>query len=477
VFKGIEQLIMETELSKVAAAYAAALQREEDLKKVLGKKALELMEAAAQLKIVSAENTKEQELTYRLAAQLQTERESRTNDVRMLRLRNVKDQAMHLRNELHRRKTECEKIINHLNLFSDDISEVTVATCVSKLKDHSNKLTQGLDCLQEVYQSRIQQVVNSDTDLTQRIDLDIEMDLGDPELSPQESEALRLLAIIGLSSSTKISSNWKNSVSNSSNESKDSRRDLEDSISWSPAENKLSRLENKIVGSSIQRTVQTPFDSRNGLENPRLSSLYVEKGLVKSSLLDDKAVGSSIQLSVRTQLKRNSFVPGSQRQGSREDGLDKCLLQGSSNHCNDQPESESRLSNTERLINKLQLSFPSLSLEDLRKYIMNIRQLNNGKISGLTVETIKKMVSEMLAWKGKVETLDLGSLDIEHNDSDCTICYETMTESNSRLLDPCKHRFHTKCINDWMGSSLGAGNTCPICRDYIVQEDEFPVLS
>ena len=469
---------METELSKVAAAYAAALQREEDLKKVLGKKALELMEAAAQLKIVSAENTKEQELTYRLAAQLQTERESRTNDVRMLRLRNVKDQAMHLRNELHRRKTECEKIINHLNLFSDDISEVTVASCVSKLKDHSNKLTQGLDCLQEVYQSRIQQVVNSDTDLTQRIDLDIEMDLGDPELSPQESEALRLLAIIGLSSSTKISSNWKNSVSNSSNESKDSRRDLEDSISWSPAENKLSRLENKIVGSSIQRTVQTPFDSRNGLENPRLSSLYVEKGLVKSSLLDDKAVGSSIQLSVRTQLKRNSFVPGSQRQGSREDGLDKCLLQGSSNHRNDQPETESRLSNTERLINKLQLSFPSLSLEDLRKYIMNIRQLNNGKISGLTVETIKKMVSEMLAWKGKVEaTLDLGSLDIEHNDSDCTICYETMTESNSRLLDPCKHRFHVKCINDWMGSSLGAGNTCPICRDYIVQEDEFPVLS
>jgi len=439
----------------------------------LGKKALELMEAAAQLKILSAENTKEQELTYRLAAQLQTERESRTNDVRMLRLRNLKDQAMHLRNELHRRKTECEKIINHLNLFADDVSvNVNVATCVNKLKEHSEKLTQGLDCLQEVYQSRIKQVV--DADLTQRIDLDIEMDLGDPQLSPQESEALRLLAIIGISSSSKTSS--KNSVSTSSNESADSRRDLEGSISWSQAENnkltRLSRLEDKVVGSSIQPTAQRSLDRKNVMGNSSLASLYVEKGPINSSLLDDKTVGSSIHYSVKTTLKRNSFMTGSLRQksGPGEKSLD--LLQGSINRRDNQPETVSRLSNTDRLLNKLQLSFPSLSLEDLSKYIMNIRQLNNGKISGLSVETIKMMVSEMLAQEGKI-----GGLEMEHKDTDCTICYEMMTESNSRFLDPCKHRFHDKCINDWMGSSLGAGNTCPICRDYIVQEDEFPVLS
>ena len=38
------------------------------------------------------------------------------------------------------------------------------------------------------------------------------------------------------------------------------------------------------------------------------------------------------------------------------------------------------------------------------------------------------------------------------------------------------YRFHKVCINQWLESPGGVGSTCPMCRNYIVKEDEFPEL-
>ena len=31
-------------------------------------------------------------------------------------------------------------------------------------------------------------------------------------------------------------------------------------------------------------------------------------------------------------------------------------------------------------------------------------------------------------------------------------------------------------LQGWLASANGAGNTCPLCREYIVAEDQFPGL-
>ena len=45
-------------------------------------------------------------------------------------------------------------------------------------------------------------------------------------------------------------------------------------------------------------------------------------------------------------------------------------------------------------------------------------------------------------------------------DNECPICLEYMTK-NIAILN-CVHRYHTKCIIDWM--KLNKNNKCPICE-------------
>merc|ERR1719244_731461 len=66
---------------------------------------------------------------------------------------------------------------------------------------------------------------------------------------------------------------------------------------------------------------------------------------------------------------------------------------------------------------------------------------------------------------------------VDQEDSNiCAVCLEEMFDHNSKRLNPCGHKFHNHCINEWMHTHGGAGNTCPMCRVYITREDEFPDL-
>eukprot|EP00092_Neocalanus_flemingeri_P035171 GFUD01038275.1.p1 GENE.GFUD01038275.1~~GFUD01038275.1.p1 ORF type:complete len:179 (-),score=58.19 GFUD01038275.1:110-646(-) len=64
------------------------------------------------------------------------------------------------------------------------------------------------------------------------------------------------------------------------------------------------------------------------------------------------------------------------------------------------------------------------------------------------------------------------------NDSDnnCLICLEDMMERDSRRLNPCNHKFHIQCIDNWLATPGRAEHTCPMCRHYIIQDNEFPDL-
>ena len=93
-------------------------------------------------------------------------------------------------------------------------------------------------------------------------------------------------------------------------------------------------------------------------------------------------------------------------------------------------------------------------------------------------------ISENIKSFGKTMSLTLSQ------ETSCSICFEEMTETNSRRLNPCGHKFHRHCIyvslvlllldllfhhllhsiwQEWMHSAGGAGNTCPMCRNYMAQ--------
>jgi hypothetical protein len=60
-----------------------------------------------------------------------------------------------------------------------------------------------------------------------------------------------------------------------------------------------------------------------------------------------------------------------------------------------------------------------------------------------------------------METINLfDSVNDILNDNTCTICYDNMNESDFYEMKDCKHKFHYKCIIEWIFQS----QTCPLCR-------------
>lgn len=55
----------------------------------------------------------------------------------------------------------------------------------------------------------------------------------------------------------------------------------------------------------------------------------------------------------------------------------------------------------------------------------------------------------------------------------CTICCED--KKTNRILLPCKHIYHTKCITDWVQTEVNDSKnpTCPTCRKIIYDNTDF----
>ena len=51
-------------------------------------------------------------------------------------------------------------------------------------------------------------------------------------------------------------------------------------------------------------------------------------------------------------------------------------------------------------------------------------------------------------------------------DTRCTVCLDDISAGNRTALTKCGHYFHQKCLRRW----LEVKNTCPICKQSVVQE-------
>jgi len=125
-----------------------------------------------------------------------------------------------------------------------------------------------------------------------------------------------------------------------------------------------------------------------------------------------------------------------------------------------------------KLVTQLKGHFLELNTSDALRYIHMLRRENNDKLSGLMMQTIYDRVVQFMRADRNMRMVDMEN-DMDNN---CSICLEDMTERDSRMLNPCRHKFHNHCINDWLDKPGGGGNTCPMCRHFIVQEDKFPDL-
>jgi len=125
-----------------------------------------------------------------------------------------------------------------------------------------------------------------------------------------------------------------------------------------------------------------------------------------------------------------------------------------------------------KLVTQLKSHFLELNTTDAFRYIHMLRRENGDTLSGLMMQTIYDRVGRFMSADRNMRMVDMEN-DMDNN---CSICLEDMTERDSRMLNPCNHKFHNHCINDWLAKPGGAGNTCPMCRHFILQEDKFPDL-
>lgn len=59
--------------------------------------------------------------------------------------------------------------------------------------------------------------------------------------------------------------------------------------------------------------------------------------------------------------------------------------------------------------------------------------------------------------------------DDEEGPVDCPICLDSMDEDVGKSMPQCKHKFHTKCLGQWMSQQGDNNSKCPICRSPILK--------
>ena len=129
---------------------------------------------------------------------------------------------------------------------------------------------------------------------------------------------------------------------------------------------------------------------------------------------------------------------------------------------------QSKLENKlEKLIEDIQVVLPHLSFEQVIHELKEIKQSNNGTLSGLTLDNIVDTIAEHHSQKEKLEMFEQAGVEI------CPCCLDEIEQEDVSgvpivTLPECKHVFHKKCISRWFAVS----KVCPTCRC----PQEFPPL-
>lgn len=87
---------------------------------------------------------------------------------------------------------------------------------------------------------------------------------------------------------------------------------------------------------------------------------------------------------------------------------------------------------------------------------------------------LESMFQELLSGKSGVSPATKASIEamprvvVTEEGTDCSICLEDYEVGGEAREMPCKHRFHSGCIEKW----LGIHGSCPICRFLMPVEEE-----
>lgn len=60
------------------------------------------------------------------------------------------------------------------------------------------------------------------------------------------------------------------------------------------------------------------------------------------------------------------------------------------------------------------------------------------------------------------------------SDTDCSICFETITSTSGHATLGCAHRFHLMCVVRWFQEQEGP-SSCPCCRHEVGTLDNIPI--
>ncbi|XP_074645281.1 uncharacterized protein LOC141901741 [Tubulanus polymorphus] len=166
--------------------------------------------------------------------------------------------------------------------------------------------------------------------------------------------------------------------------------------------------------------------------------------------------------------------------------------------------------NFDKLVGKLATKFPTLKRNEAVDLIKEVRKRRKGTLVGMTMSDILKEADSVFATMstkpGAAKVTNLApaksstspmmqpskrahplavnqssaqvvssksKLDINFEQNECTICFETLSSAPLRILD-CGHTYHELCIKQWI---YGEDATCPVCRNHTLLPEDFPKLS
>lgn len=105
--------------------------------------------------------------------------------------------------------------------------------------------------------------------------------------------------------------------------------------------------------------------------------------------------------------------------------------------------------------------------DELFEHVLTVKQMNGNSLRTLTINQVIDQVS----------TLIFGPIDIIN---ECCICLDPLSKNGplTRKIQPCNHEFHDECIKKiFDDTGPKTGRTCPLCREHILLEEEYPRLT
>jgi len=373
---------------------------------------------------VELNNTKvklenEKKLNLQLERQLQSSREQKAL-IKTLKLKCLKIDFDGKKALLMGKRMENEKLMSYL-VNNNRASLSTIQPSIDKLSEYSTLLYQGMDDLQIKYEEKILKVETSPISVA-NVDLNFNTSSFEKTQLTSVVNSLKLLSLNTRSQEATRLPSFPHG---------------------------LSSLTNNLTSSSA--AIARPMTAAT----PRPDPAYPSFSHGQSSLTNNlTSISAAIArpMTAATPRPNPAYLPAStttrtQAFPTPADGKAKSYI---------------------KLVTELKGHFLELSTTDALRYIHMLRRENNDKLSGLMKQTIYERVGQFMRADRNMRMVDM--------DNNCSICLEDMAERDSRLLNPCRHKFHNKCIDNWLAKPGGAGNTCPMCRHFIVQEDTFPDL-